>query len=55
VPEITPPMEAFESRPASERPVPMLRVCSSACALLVTLEAEFYYRGAQSNIKASRL
>jgi hypothetical protein len=52
VPEDMPPMEVVHTSHLDDRGIPMLRVCSQACARLVHDEPDLYYRAARVNAKA---
>lgn len=52
VPENMPPMEVVHTSHLDDRGIPMLRVCSHACARIVHEEPDLYYRAARTNTKA---
>jgi hypothetical protein len=55
VPDDMPPMEVVHTSHLDDRGIPMLRVCSRACALLVHEEPDLYYRAARMNTKATSI
>ena len=52
VPKEMPPMEVVHTSHLDDRGIPMLRVCSYACARTVHEEPDLYYRAARLNSKA---